>query len=520
MRMDNGLLKHRIPAVLTVILSCALAALGEVTFDYSAGMTLNAGGGEFAPYYMASMRGGTVTQPYSALLSAELSHKMDTTKRFSWGCGAEVWGGYSSSTEYDLYDATADVWLKNKQHPPRVWLEQLYGELKWRGVFLTLGIKRYGSYIISDDLSSGDLIRSSNARPAPGMSVGFVNYQTVPFTKGWLQVIGEVSYYKMNDSRWLENHFNHYNRFITTGTWLHYKSIYFRTNPLKPFVFTIGTQAACQFGGLNKTYVNGRVTEEIKMDVTMKTFFRTIIAGRGGKNPGDVFVEGNHLGTIDVSMEYRFKNGSRIRGYYQSPWEDGSGMLQANGVDGLWGVEYRSAKPALVRGAVVEFISLLNQSGPLHFNANDYGGSPIVGKATGCDDYYNNYCYNGYAAFGMSLGSPFVRSPLYNTDGYIAFTDNLVRGFHVGLAGDFTGEVGYKAMLSYRKSWGTPFVPRLRAVHNTSAMIEARYAPRRVPGLQIAISAALDRGDLYGDNTGAMLTVNYSGNFTFKSGKR
>ena len=509
-------LLHKVAAIMALGVVGVIPAMGEVTFDYSAGATINAGGGKFAPYYMASMRGGTVTQPNSALVSATLGHEMDTTRRFSWGCGVEVWGGYASSTKYERYDEPTGTWRENSQHPPRLWLQQLHGEVKWRGVFLMLGMKRYGSYITNDELSSGDLVLSANARPAPGVRAGFVNYQTFPGTKGWLQVIGEVAYYKMNDTKWLENHFNYYNKFLTTGIWFHYKSIYFRSNPNKPFVVTLGTQSSCQFGGLNRTYVNGVVTNEIKMDVKFKTFVRTIFAGRGGNNPGDVFAEGNHLGTIDLCLEYKFRNGSKIKGYLQAPWEDGSGLKKANGIDGLWGLEYNSGKPALLRGAVLEFISLKNQSGPLHFNANDYGGSPIEGKATGCDDYYNNYTYNGYAAFGMSLGSPFVRSPLYNTDGYMAFTDNLVRGFHLGLAGDLTKELSYRALVSYRKSWGTPFVPRLEPVHDTSVMIEAAYRPMRVSGLSVKLSAALDRGNLYGDNTGAMLTVNYSGDFTIR----
>ncbi|WP_289645618.1 hypothetical protein, partial [uncultured Muribaculum sp.] len=65
-------------------LKCAAASLvavmstftmhPEVTIDYRGEIIENLGTGDFAPYYMASNVYGTVTQPYSTLLRASLSH--------------------------------------------------------------------------------------------------------------------------------------------------------------------------------------------------------------------------------------------------------------------------------------------------------------------------------------------------------------------------------------------------------------------------------------------------------------
>lgn len=512
-----------IAAILAV--SCGVAyanSADSVSFDYAAGITLNTGSASFAPYYIASNRGGTVTQRHSTLLSGAIKHEIDTTVRLSWGAGAEVWAGYSSSVDYNRYDVDALQWGVNSQHPSRLWLQQLYINGKYRGVFLQIGQKYIDPGVVNRDLSSGDIVMSGNARPPLGVRAGFINFQNVPFTRGWLQIRGEVGYYRDNGNKWLENHFNYYNSFITTSTWLNYKNIYLRSNPSKPLVVTIGAQAACQFAGTTSYYLGGQVIDLVKMKANAKAFWHALIPGSGGEAKGDQsFFEGNHLGSLDIAIDYRLKNGDVLRAYYQSPWEDGSGLAKRNGFDGLWGIEYKHDGHGIVTGAVLEFLDLMNQSGPIHFSYTDFvdvdhpNGSNIGHKATGSDDYYNNYCYNGYQSLGMSIGTPMARSPLYNTDGYMRFLDNRLRGFHMAVMGELGSQFGYRAMFSWRKSFGTPFVPRLAPLTCTSMMIEGTYTPQWLNGLQFKLQLAHDHGKLYGgNNTGALLSVFYRGNFS------
>jgi len=507
-----------------LITFCALAALAlclpraakaEFDITYKGSVTANAGSGDLAPYYIASNRGGTVTQQYSTLLSAAARHDMDTTVRFSYGFGAEVWAGWASNATYDRYNASVAEWNANKQHPARIWLQQLYGEVKFRGVFAELGQKTLESPWLDTSLSSGDLIMSGNARPPIGARGGFVNFQNIPFTKGWVQITGELGWYRLKDDKWLENHYNYYNHFVTTDYWFHYKNIYFRTKPTKPFVFTFGAQASCQFGGTANYYQNGVLTQTVKMDANLRTFCRTLIAGNSGSSVGDKgYVEGNHVGSWDVILQYTFKGGHRLRGYYQSIWEDGSSIGKMNGFDGLWGLEYRHPNRWWINGAVIEYIDLTNQSGHIHWSPFDHESTPITKKTTGNDDYYNNYIYNGYQNRGMSIGSPFVRSTIYNLDGYMRYRDNLMRGFHIGITGSITPELDYRILGSYRKCWGTPGILRAESVHDTSMLFEATYSPARVKGLAVKAQFAFDRGSLYGDATGGLLSVTYRGNLT------
>lgn len=503
------LLRMLLPCV--AIATSWVQAMPQMQIDYRISLTANAGNGDFAPYYMMSNVHGTLTQPYSTLLRASAEKKMDTSQRFSYGFGLDVIGGYTSKTEYARYDRPTDTWNANKQGPSPVWLQQLYAEVKYRCLFISAGLKERGSVLVNDILSSGDMAYSANARPIPGVRLGFVDFQDIPLTRGWVQIRGELSYgYSSTSAKWLENHYNYYSSFINTKEWYCYKYVHFRTNPDKPFSFLIGMQSACQFGGVFHQYFNGVEYEKNYRDMTpnVGAFFKAIIPMAGNSN----FYEGNHLGTWDVMGRYRFANGSELKVYYQSPWEDGSGIGKLNGFDGLYGIEYRSNKQGIIEGAVVEYIDLTNQSGPMHWAPGQFElGHLIPNEATGSDDYYNNVEYNGYQVYGQVIGSPFIKSPIYNTDGYMRITDNRLRGFHVGVMGHITPQVSYRLLASYRYSWGTPYVPSLSKTHDTSASIEGKYQPKSIPGLAIKAQLAIDRGSLLGDNFGGLVTVSYEG---------
>ena len=490
----------------------------RVSYDsYEFGALLNTGNSELAPYYISSNQGGYITQKTSALAYASIHHAMNNSSRLSWSAGLTLIGGYTSSAGYERYKGNGQFEVQ-KQHPARVWLQEAYVKGKYRSIFVVAGQDYKQSPIVNGSLSSGDLVWSYNARPPVGVRAGFIDFQNIPYTKGWVQLQGEFGYFRQFDDKWLENHYNYYNHFITTDTWLHYKSLHFRTNPNKPFVFTIGAQSTCQFGGTADYYEDGQLTRTVKMDADAKAFWRTFIAGSGGNSAGDSFVEGNHLGTWDIALEHGIKDTDKtLRLYTQWLWEDGSGIGKMNGFDGLWGLEYceRLGQP-LIAGAVIEYIDFTNQSGPIHWTPNDRPGTPITSHSSGADDYYNNYIYNGYQSRGMSIGSPFVKSPLYNQDGYMRYRDNVMRGFHAAIRGWLYDHWSYRLMGSYRKAWGTPLIPRAGSVDDLSMMLQVNYHPGNFLGWLFSASVAMDHGTLYGNNWGAMLRISYSGMFNYK----
>jgi len=507
-------------AILTGMVSCMAAASADSTrfaLHYKAETMVNISSGDFAPYYMASNNAGVLTQPVTVMERAQLYRPIDTNERFSYSFGVDAVADWSKATDYERYEAGAFHHLA--QRPAYVWLQQLWGEVKWRGVFLTVGMKENDRSIFDGPLSSGDITLSNNARPIPQGRIGFIDFQDIPFTNGWVQIQGEIAYGKFADSNWLKNHYNYYNSFITTGVWFHYKRCYFRTNPEARFSVTVGMQHASQFGGYTDYYRKGELVSHSGSKVKFGDFLKVFVQSSGNKSNGgsgdEVYYYGNHLGSWDLQLRYRFDFGS-LTAYMQSPWEDGSGIGKLNGWDGVWGLKYESADTdGWVRSALVEYIDFTNQSGPMHWAPGDVPGTQVPGQASGADDYYNNFAYNGWANYGMSLGTPLLKSPVYNRDGYMHFTDNRVRGFHVGIEGILPGGVEYRLLGGYRTSWGTPFIPAQEKRHDTSMMLEGAYTFPKVPGLSIKGQIAFDAGSLYGNNFGIMASVSYSGKIAF-----
>lgn len=494
------------------------SAQAEFTIDYSAELIGNAGSGNFAPHYIASNVHGVITQSNSCLLKLDLHRDLDLSKRFSWGFGASTVDGFASATDYSVYDVENKELTTRAVRPEMFVRQELYLDLKYRSIFLTLGAKEMNSKMLNSRLSSGDLTISSNARPVPGIRAGFVDPQNIPFTNGWVQISGEIGYYRQTDNDWIRNHYNYYNHAITVNHWLNYKYCYLNTNPDKAFSFTLGLQASCQFGGEIHYYNKGELTSTIDMSPTLGTFFRTMVPGGGGNVQGDqLFVEGNHLGSIDLMGRYRFKKGTELKLYFQNPWEDGSGLGKMNGFDGLYGIEYKSASSkGIVTGAVVEWLEMMNQGGSVIYVPQDWEDLGIENQiqtpATGGDNYYNNYCYySGYSNYGMSYGSPLVKSPLYNLDGHLKYTDNRMRAIHAAIEGRPFNNWAYRIMFSYTKSKGTIGVPITTPRANYSGMLECIYNWKNVPGLDIKAQIGFDKGALYGNNFGALLSVSYSG---------
>lgn len=498
-------------AYIVAAFACFMAA-AQVTVDYSAGVIVNAGSGEFAPYYIASNNDGIITQSGSGLLRAGAFIRMDSTARFSFGAGVDLLGGIASKTEYSTDNG--QVMLR----PSSFFIQQLYAEMKYRILFLSVGMKQRRSALFNSLLGSGDFIEGNNARPVPQVRLGFIDFADIPLINGWVQIQGEYSFGKMMDKNWLNEHFNtKQNLCLTTDSYLSYKRLYFRTKPEMPFSVTLGMQNAVQVGGKYKYVYYGFVSqpEVEKLPITFKTILHTIIPSSGDSPGNDVYYDGNTIGSWDFVARYRLQNDDEIKAYFQWPFEDGSGIGKLNGFDGIYGVEYKSAEPALVSGVVLEYVDFRNQSGPMHFASGFYDVPNKPGEATGADDYYNNFQYNSYQNYGMSLGTPFIKSPIYNTDGQIRISDNRVRGFHVGVSGSATEHIDYRLLFSYRYSLGTPFVPRIEKATDTSMLLEATYHDLFVEGLNLNARVAFDRGSLFGDNFGALIGINYSGNFSF-----
>ncbi len=504
------------------IVSCCLLTLSalvgyaQTAVDYSATIAGNISDSRLAPYYIQSNNYGKFSAGAAALLGVEAHITPDSAKRLTWGAGIELWGGPSRSNFF--YAAGDDNRLvRRHERQAALWLQQAYLTGRYRSVVLTLGQREY-TPVITPANSSGDLTRSRNARPLPGAELALRDFRDIPLTRGWVQALISIGFFRSTDADWINHHTDpRAADFATTGYWLNHKALYLRTKPSRPVVFTIGLQAACQFGGTVTRYnPSGEVTSKTRLKTDFKTWLHSIIPGSGGNAGGDHFVEGNHIGSIDLALDWHINRQHTLRAYFQNPFEDGSGMGKLNGWDGLYGLEYRGDDDAIVSNVVAEWLTTTNQSGPIHWAPADHPNTIVNHQATGNDNYYNNYCYNGYHTAGQSIGTPMLPSPVWNTTGVVGFNDNRVRGFHLAVEGRISAQWRYRVMGGHRSAWGTLSAPREAAAHATSLIVEATYHPSWLGNLDAKASFAIDRGSLLGNRVGAMLSVTYRGNWTFK----
>lgn len=489
------------------MLLAAATASAAYTIDYEASLTSTAATGDFAPYYTSALGHGKITAPFNILAEAKAWRPIDLTKRFSYGFGADIIGGRSSATDYAVFRNNA--WSSRSVRPQSVILQQLYAEVKYRGVFLTAGMKEHTSALLDNELTSGDLTESGNARPIPEVRIGFIDFQNIPLTNGWIQIQGEIAYGKMTDSNWWLDHYNYYNYHVNTGEWYNYKRCYFRTRPSERFSVTVGMQAAATFGGRRYEYSDGELKRDEQFPVKLKSFWNAFLPMQGS---GEDFYEGNHLGSWDFLARYTLSGGDELKAYFQWPWEDGSGIGRRNGWDGLWGIEWRSADDSRpITGAVIEYIDMTNQSGPQHYAPADNPGNTIVSESTGADDYYNNVFYNSYANYGLSIGTPMIMAPLYNLDGYPAYTANRMRGIHIAARGNVMPGLKWRARMAHRTGYGSGRLILPHDIHLTSMAFDMRLDIPGAQGLNLAGTVALDMGTMPGSSFGAMVTLSYSG---------
>lgn len=506
-------------AIVTFILMLGMAVgytqAQTRAIDYSSTIWASGGSGTFAPYHIASLNHGRNTQAWSLLAEEAITLDTDTCRRFSWGFGADAVCGFASATGYARYDSQTGQWHDRSLHQQDVWIQQLYAEVKYRGVFVTLGQKERASALLNQHLSSGDLVESGNAMPIPQLRAGFINFQNIPFTKGWLQIQGEVGLGPMTDSDWWQTHFNRYSYHIASDQWYNYKRCYFRTNPAKPLSVTFGMQAAATFAGRTDYYDNGQIEKVDRRGLRLKDVFNILLPHEDG---GEEFYTGNHIGSWDFNARYRLRSGHTVKAYFSWPWEDGSGIGRRNGFDGIWGVEYASvSQRGWLTGAVVEYLDFTNHSGPIHYAPADRPGNNLAIEATGGDSYYNNAYYNSYANRGLGIGTPAIMSPLYNRDGYPAYIGNVMRGFHAAAQGNVNSWMQWRLKTSYRRAWGTPFYLLPRPVSLTSVMAEvtvANYAG--MPGWSMACALEADFGKMPCDAFGAMITLRHTGKLRLK----
>lgn len=480
------------------VISAAQDTLGtHISYDLAAEAA--AGTGDFTAFQLVTNRHHTLaTRPNTAYLRGAVSLE----HAFSQGL-----------TLSGAVDVIASV---HADHP--FYLQQCYANLSYQSFFIEAGSRELKQVLRDDLLSTGTFAKGANAKPIPQVHFGTNGFWTVPFTKGWLQANFDFGYGKFMDNNYREKMFwqGSNNQLYATGAYYHQKHLYFRSNPEKRFFVIAGIEHAVQFCGTSYSLVNGSLTAKEK-PANLKAFWKVILPiGDSNYYENDAmedWVYGNHLGSMTVQIGWNINKSHLLQAYYDDPFEDGSGMRKGNGWDGLYGLQYNNKAPGVqyVRGAVAEYFQTTNQSGPLHWDSGDYPEpvrSQITDLVTGNDNYYNHCFYDSYTHYGMTPGNALITSPIYNKDGYTAFTDNRVRAWHLGVNGELTDRLSYLVKGSYREGWGTYSFPLASKHYSFDAMFQTIY---HFGPWQFTAAYAFDKGNIYGDCSTFNVKIGYHG---------
>ncbi|MBR3014460.1 MAG: hypothetical protein IKH69_05500 [Bacteroidaceae bacterium] len=403
-------------------------------------------------------------------------------------------------------------------------VQQAYGELQWKLGRLTVGSKEQPMQLKNQELSSGSQTLGINARPVPGVRLELSDYWDIPGLNGWLGLKGHIFYGLQTDDAWQKD-FTQKQHKYTEHTRLHTKAGYLRIGRSdRPLTVELGLEMAAQYGG--KSVFTDRVIENRG---GLTGMWHAFIPSGGEVTEEAEYrnAEGNHLGSwvARVNLDY---DDWGIAVYGDHYFEDHSAMFMVDydgyGTGSAWnkkeksryfgydlkdimlGAELTLKQTPWLQSIVLEYLYTKYQSGPTY---NDH--SPVKSThISGMDNYYNHGLFTGWQHWGMVMGNPLYRSPLYNTDGQVNVENNRFWAWHLGLSGSPTQQLHYRLLGTLQKGWGTYGRPLPNPLRNVSLMGEVTYylpKPTSFGRLSVTGAVGMDHGGLLGNNVGALISL-------------
>lgn len=491
-------LRRHTAAALILLSAIGASADRPEALRWDLRLSSDLGTGDHNPFWLANNRQG-LGSPYanSGFFSAGIFKEAAPEARFSWEAALELAGTWNNTAPFLI--------------------QQLYGQLNYRSLSLFAGSKEMWPQFVDSYLSSGDLIHSGNARPIPQIRAGIFDYADIWGLGGWLAIKGYISYGKFTDAKWekswVEPDLRYANGvlFCSRGVWLR------NGNPDKfPLTIECGIELDTQFGGTCHNVA--RPGDSVTMPHDLKAFFKAFVPMHGDSSTDwaeQANVQGNMLGEWNFAINWTPLDdswGARI--YYEHMFEDHSMLyIDYPWKDGMFGLETTLPDNRVLSKVVVEYLNHKWQSGPINWTVTP----EIPGNAAGADNYYNNYLYPGWQHWGMGIGNPLSRAPLYNDPHRLEFLSNRIKALHFGLTGSPTEEIDWRILFSSISSWGCYEFPFADVVHQYSGLAEISWYPSgKLEGWSGSLALAFDGGGLVGRNFGVGLTISRTGFIKFK----
>lgn len=445
-------------------------------------------GGEHSPFWFVSnMQGlGTPEKNYG-YVRGSLFKKLEGEKKFSWGAGIDLVGGWKVTAPFNIH--------------------QLFAEVKYRAFYAMAGAKEiWGSYN-NHHLSSGNLLFSGNSMPIPQVRIGTYDFAKFWGTKGWFSVKAYIAFGKFTDSNWQRSWVEPGSQH-NSGVLYHSKGLWLRGGNENEFPLTadIGIEMGTQFGGV--IYKDGQT---IHMPERFIDWLKAIFPFKGGEDTPkeeQTNVQGNMVGAYNIVLRWKPKADWSIKGYFEHYFDDHSQMTFEYGwKDGLWGLEVELPKNRYVSKLVGEFIYMKDQTGAI----NNDKSPEVPEQVSGRDNYYNHYLYSAWQNWGMGIGTPLAISPIYNVNHHLSFYDTRFIAWHLGLEGKPVHSLKWRFLLTFSQNWGTYIYPLANVLKNCSGLAEIDYSPVKLKGWFAKVAIAWDKGPLLGNSFGAMLSIGKTG---------
>lgn len=436
-----------------------------------------AASGLYSPFWFSATSDGTVPiAPLSTSLRGGIEKEAVRHARWwDYSYGIDILG----IGALESYWRTLDIISLKPALTPRI--VKLYAHARLWCFDLTVGWKPVDWGNQDYGLTSGGMLLSHNAPTMPRVTIGIDRYTPIPFTYGYLEVKGNITHGWFTDGNGVK------------GALLHYKHIGIRIGGNLPVNINYEFHHAAQWGGVSDVY--GRLGS------SLSNWWNIFRAKAGGVMGNDqINAEGNHLGAQMLGVDVKW-DGWKIKAYWQNIFEDGPIRFifsTMNISDGLWGLSIRQSKWPYISGVLYEFLGTTDQSGPVH----DIDGI-IFG---GGDGYFSNSIYTqGWNHYRMTMGTPFVTSPAYNTDGSLRSYNDRTFTHHIAIQGDIYG-FKYLARYSHSTNFGTYSRPVVPVAVNAALLHVEKQVPRAW-NLNFGASIGIDTEDGTLRSFGVMLTV-------------
>lgn len=348
-------------AILPLTAQAQIGRLGE-NVRYGASMSGMASSGDYAPFWFTANRYGLATPNNESFLTRAFigrSTTTDSSRHWRVGYGADFAVAAGMDNHFIL--------------------QQLYAEVQWKALRLSVGQKQRKLELLNDSLSSGAMTTGINTRPLPQVRLELPDFWAVPGTHRWLALKAHFAMGAYTDNGWQRSSTKTHSLPYTNNSLYHSKELLLRIGNRERFPLTLtgGLEMSTQFGGegwnMGQRLDDGTVlSSHRKLFHGLSSIWHAIIPGGGDEDDGDFAnAEGNMLGSWHLRADWQGKGWS-ASAYLEHYFEDESQLFWQYGwKDFLLGVEVSLPRNPILSTVLYEHLGTMDQSGPVYHDSRE-----------------------------------------------------------------------------------------------------------------------------------------------------